>query len=255
MNEIERQSLWQSYKKTNDNSIKELLVKEYTPLVKGISKGISQKMNIYFEYDDIVGYGLLGLLDAIERYNPESSVKFETYGSKRIRGYIIDSIRQLSWVPRGDIKKKDSINEVYEEISKLYPDLKESEINEIVADKLNITTSMLKKWNEPIKTITSYDAILDDKNNAPLNKLVDSNTLTPEEHILRKELVDILAKALNKLTDNEKRVITLYYYEELKLKEISLIMGVSESRASQLRKRATTKLKTLIPDSYSSLFI
>lgn len=244
MNDKDIQELWIKYKNSKDNNFKSMLVDSYIYLVKSIASRLCLTFKNYIEYDDLVGYGQIGLLDAIEKYNINMSVKFETYASRRIHGQIIDEVRNLSWVPRGAVSKKEMVDTAREEYISANPEAKPDEINKYIMNKLGIPIRALKNWDEPIKIMTSLESQLEyDNGESEYKYEIRSNDISPEEYAIREELKKEIKSNLDRLTVNEKKVVILYYYEELTLKEISRILEISESRVSQIRKRALEKLK------------
>ena len=188
------------------------------------------------EYDDLVGYGVFGLIDAIEKFDIEKKVKFETYASLRIRGAIIDSIRDLDWAPRSLRKKGKELERAYFEVENR---LGHSASDQEIADHLGITTDELHKLLQEVNMsqMISLEDYLDQNHEIGLDGLtMDRDTTRPEQRIEIVELRETLAEAIEKLPEKERMVVTLYYFEELTLKEISHIMKVSESRISQLHK-------------------
>lgn len=234
--------LWKQYSETKSPAIREKLIVEYSPLVKYVAGRLSIYFGSHVEYDDLVSFGVFGLIDAIDKFDISKGVKFETYASLRIRGSIIDSIREMDWVPRSLRQKSKEIEKVYFEVEN---ELGHAASDKEIADKLGISvedfTKLLNEVN--VSTMMSLDEFLEQ--NYEIG--VESNNVLkdgiPENYIEVTELKEILADAINKLPDKEKMVVSFYYYEELTLKEISAIMGVSESRVSQLHTKAILRLR------------
>jgi RNA polymerase sigma factor for flagellar operon FliA len=234
--------IWKEYSGTKSLAIREELIVHYSYLIKYIAG----RLNIYFgsnvEYDDLVGFGVFGLIDAIDKFDIHKGVKFETYASLRIRGSIIDSIREMDWVPR-------SLRQKNKELEKLYVEL-ENELGHVatdeeVASKLNIS---LKEYHQLLNSVhisstVSLEEFLEQNYEAGHNLSSSDRETIPEGYMYLTEIKDVLAESINKLPEKEKTVISLYYYEELTLKEISAIMKVSESRISQLHTKAVLRLK------------
>lgn len=238
---MDQMLLWERYAKTKDPKIKEELIIKYMPLVKVIAG----RMAIYFgsnvEYDDLVSYGSLGLLDAIEKFDYQKGVKFETYAYNRIKGAIIDNIRDQDWVPRSVRQKAKEIERAFIEIEK------EGKIatDQEVAQKIGVSIEEYQKLKEKINSgmIVSLENFLEQNYEIKIGGLEDF-TSHPDVFVENEELKEILRKEIESLAENERMVITLYYFEELSIKEISKIMGVSESRISQLHTRALLKLRS-----------
>ena len=239
-----QQELWRKYKETKDPAIKEQLILEYADLIKYVAGRLSIYFGSNVEYDDLVGYGVFGLIDAIEKFDIEKKVKFETYASLRIRGAIIDSIRDLDWAPRSLRKKGKESERAYFEVENR---LGHSASDQEIADHLGITTDELHKLLQEVNMsqMISLEDYLDQNHEIGLDGLtMDRDTTRPEQRIEIVELRETLAEAIEKLPEKERMVVTLYYYEELTLKEISHIMKVSESRISQLHTKAIMRMRS-----------
>lgn len=235
--------LWKRYSETRDPEIREKLIVEYSGLVKYIAGRLSIYFGSNVEYEDMVGYGIFGLIDAIDKFDLSKGVKFETYASLRIRGAIIDSIREMDWIPRSLRQKNKELEKVYFEVES---QLGHSASDKEIADRLGVTTEELGKMlNEVnLSSILSLEEFLEQNYEIGVElPNTDRNKDRPEYYIEASELKEILGDAIDKLPEKERLVITLYYYEELTLKEISAIMKVSESRISQLHTKAILRLK------------
>jgi RNA polymerase sigma factor for flagellar operon FliA len=237
-----QQELWKKYHETRDPAIRESLILEYSHLIKFIAG----RLNIYFgsnvEYDDLVGFGVFGLIDAIDKFDITKGVKFETYASLRIRGSIIDSIREMDWVPRSLRQKSKDLEKAYWEVEN---ELGHSASDKDIADKLGISMDELYKLLNDVNvtSMVSLEEFLEQNyeigTDVPNSKKEDR----PEREAELEEMRNILGDSIEKLPEKEKTVLTLYYYEELTLKEISAIMKVSESRISQLHTKAIMRLR------------
>jgi|LFRM01.1.fsa_nt_gb RNA polymerase sigma factor for flagellar operon FliA len=239
-----QQELWKKYKETGDPAIKEQLILEYADLIKYVAGRLSIYFGSNVEYDDLVGYGVFGLIDAIEKFDIEKKVKFETYASLRIRGAIIDSIRDLDWAPRSLRKKGKELERAYFEVENR---LGHSASDQEVADHMGITTDELNKLLQEVNMsqMISLEDYLDQNHEAGLDGLtMERDATRPEQRMEVVELRETLADAIEKLPEKERMVVTLYYYEELTLKEISHIMKVSESRISQLHTKAIMRMRS-----------
>lgn len=237
-----QQELWQQYIQTRDPAIKEKLILEYSHIIKYVAGRLSIYFGSNVEYDDLVGYGVFGLIDAIEKFDITKGVKFETYASLRIRGAIIDSIRELDWVPRSLRQKNKELERVYAEVEN---DLGHSATDQEIADKLHISIDeFYKLLNEVnLSSLISLEEFLEQNYEVGVNITGNSKEDRPEGYIEITELKEILADAISKLPEKEKTVISFYYFEDLTLKEISAIMKVSESRISQLHTKAILRLR------------
>lgn len=238
-----QQELWKKYSETKDPAIKEQLIIEYADLVKFVAGRLSIYFGSNVEYDDLVGYGVFGLIDAIDKFDLSKKVKFETYASLRIRGAVIDSIREQDWAPRSLRKKGKELEKAYFEIEN---QLGRSASDQEVAEKLDISIEELNKLLQEVNMsqMISLEDYLEQNHETgfdPLSMSKDMNS--PEQRMEVVELKDILSDAIDKLPEKERKVVSLYYYEELTLKEISLIMQVSESRISQLHTKAIMRMR------------
>ncbi|MCL2189914.1 MAG: FliA/WhiG family RNA polymerase sigma factor [Defluviitaleaceae bacterium] len=245
--------LWQAYAKNKTPALKEKLIILNAPLVKFVAGRMHMHIGQHVEYDDLIGYGVFGLIDAIEKFDYGKDVKFETYASFRIRGAIIDHIRRLDWVPRTLRQKNKQMETVY---AQLEEENGREPTDEELAERLGIdvaaTRDLMKKSS--VLSLVSLDDFLDQNYETTFNGLASNKQDSPEEMAEKQERQQMLAAAIEKLNEKEKQVITLYYYEDLTLKEISSIMGVSESRISQIHTKAIGKLQGKLGKFKSLLF-
>ncbi len=243
MSEDERRKLWLEYSKRKSTDVREKIIIEYASLVKIVAGRLSMYLGYTVEYDDLLGYGTFGLIDAIDKFDYEKGVKFETYASLRIRGAILDQIRRLDWIPRTLRQKQKKLEQAYHKIEGEQGRLA---TDEEVAGELNITMEELETWQNQTfsMNLVSLDEYLEQGSEVRMDSRGSSQFEQPERVVEKQELKDMLASALEFLTENERKVIVLYYYEELTLKEISHILEVSESRVSQLHTKALQKMKS-----------
>ena len=232
--------LWQKYAKTKDTSIKQKLIEEYIGLVKIVAGRMYNYYGSKVEYDDLVSFGVLGLIDSIERFDLSRNIKFETYAQIRIKGAIVDNIRKLDWVPRS-LRKKSK--EIQKEMLKLENKLGRAPSNVELAEHLNIS---LKELEETLSdtvsfNVTSLEDLLANKGEYIIDD--EREVSLPEKVFEKKELKEILGDIIDELPANQKTVISLYYYEELTYKEIGKIMDLSESRISQIHSKAILNIK------------
>ena len=243
MDEAGRKRLWDDYARLKTQEIREKIILEYAPLVKVVSGRLSMYLGYNVEYEDLVSYGIFGLIDAIDKYDPKKEVKFETYASLRIRGAILDQIRKMDWIPRTIRQKQKKIETVMKEIE---AEKGHNASDEEIAAGLGISEEEYAEWQSQMKitNIVSLNEYMEQGSEIPNDARTTSKQFdTPEEVLEQNELKEILGNALELLTEKEKKVILLYYYEELTLKEISNVLEVSESRISQLHTRALQKMK------------
>ncbi len=243
MDEAGRNKLWTEYNKSKSADIREQLILEYAPLVKLVAGRLSMYLGFNVEYDDLVGYGIFGLIDAIDKFDLMKDVKFETYASLRIRGAILDQIRKMDWIPRTIRQRQKKIEAAIREIEK---DGGHVATDAEIAAKMEISEDEYQNWQNQMKVtgVVSLNEFMDQGADIPEDSNNRSSSFVkPEEAVEKEELKKMLAESLELLTDKEKKVILLYYYEELTLKEISEVLEVSESRVSQLHTRALQKMR------------
>ncbi len=242
MNEEGRNRLWSEYAKQKSPDIREKLIIEYAGLIKVVAGRLSMYLGYTVEYDDLVGYGTFGLIDAIDKFDCLKGVKFETYASLRIRGAILDQIRKMDWIPRTLRQKQKKMELASQKLEVIYgrPGTEEE-----LARELGISVDELINWQNQTKinNLVSLDEFLEQGSEVKVDINASSHFDQPEKVMEREELKVLLAETLESLTENEKKVILFYYYEELTLKEISRILEVSESRISQLHTKALQKMR------------
>lgn len=242
MDEAGRKKLWDEYSRTKSPEIREKIILEYAPLVKVVAGRLSMYLGYNVEYDDLVGYGIFGLIDAIDKFDSLKEVKFETYASLRIRGAILDQIRKMDWIPRTIRQKQKKIDAV---IKTIEAQKGRNATDEEIAEGLGISEEEYTDWQSQMKitNIVSLNEYLEQGSEVSVEYNHTAKFDTPEEVLEKDELKKMLGEALELLTEKERKVIVLYYYEELTLKEISNILEVSESRISQLHTKGLQKMK------------
>lgn len=244
MDEAGKRKLWDDYAKTKSPEVREKIILEYAPLVKLVAGRLSMYLGYTVEFDDLIGYGIFGLIDAIDKFDMLKEVKFETYASLRIRGAILDQIRRMDWIPRTIRQRQKKIDAVIKEIELTKG---RSASDDEIAEALGLTEEEYLDWQSQMKitNIVSLNEYMEQGSEVPQNPTMHTQARfeSPEENIEKEELKTVLGAALELLTEKERRVIELYYYEELTLKEISSILEVSESRISQLHTKALQKMK------------
>jgi RNA polymerase sigma factor for flagellar operon FliA len=244
----ETQALWLEFRKTGDQALRNRLILTYAPLVKYVAGRLGSGLPAHVDEADLASYGLLGLIGAIERYDPGRDVKFETYAIARIKGAIIDELRAMDWVPRS---VRSRAREIERAIAALEARLGRAPTDEEIAGKLGISEDEL---NESLGDIArSSIAALDElwtvsgsgggDQIALIDTIEDENAPDPQGSLSQTELKEAMADAIARLPEREKLVVTLYYYEELTLREIGEVLGVTESRVSQLHTKAVLRLK------------
>ena len=252
MNDAARKRLWEDYARLRTPDLREKLILEYAPLVKVVAGRLSMYLGYNVEYEDLVSYGVFGLIDAIDKFDRGKEVKFETCASLRIRGAILDQIRKMDWIPRTVRQRQKQIDTAMKELEQRNG---RPATDAELAAYMGISEDEFQEWQNQVKAdnIISLNEYVEQGNDISSEKSISSGFETPESVVEKSELKEILEEALELLTDKEKKVILLYYYEELTLKEISRVLEVSESRISQLHTKALQKMKTKL-GSYIGIF-
>lgn len=242
MEDLVTNKLWEEYGKHKSPEIREQIIINYAPLVKMVAGRLSMYLGYNVEYEDLVSYGIFGLIDAIDKFDYEKGIKFETYASLRIRGAILDQIRKMDWIPRTLRQKQKKLDAA---VSKLEIQNGKVANEEELAQEIGITEEELLVWRGQtnISNVISLDEFVETSGEKESIKEKSSTFDMPEEVVERNELKQLIKDSLDTLTEKERRVILLYYYEELTLKEISNVLEVSESRISQLHTKALQKMK------------
>ncbi|WP_026485896.1 sigma-70 family RNA polymerase sigma factor [Caldanaerobius polysaccharolyticus] len=234
MQDLDIDKLWHEYEKERTIEVRNQIVLYYLPLVKYVIKRILINYESS-DYDDILNQGILGLIDAVEKYDSSKGVKFETYAVYRIRGEVIDYLRKMDWMPRSLRKKYKALQEVVDRCW----DKSDSEIAREVGISLDEYYKLLNYAN--ISNILSLEEIFE---NGTLN--IPPSTGTPDKIVEDREMRESLEKFIEGLPEKQKLVLSLYYVEELTYKEIAMILGVTESRISQIHSQAIKKLKEFL---------
>ena len=242
MKEVERQKIWEKYTKNPTQEMREQIIIEYAPLVKSGAGRLSMYLGGNVEYEDLVSYGVFGLIDAIDKFDTNKDVKFETYASLRIRGSILDQIRKMDWIPRTVRQRQRKIDEA---IKSLEARTGKTPTDEMLAEELGVSGEELLSWQSQLKVtnVVSLNEFVESGNEPVMDAKGNFRFAQPEEVIAETELKRMLKDAMQLLTEKEQKVILLYYYEDLTLKEISRVLEVSESRISQLHTKALQKMK------------
>lgn len=242
MKTVDKEKLWEEYQKNKTPQLREQIILEYAPLVKLVAGRLSMYLGYNVEYEDLVSYGIFGLIDAIDKFDLGKEVKFETYASLRIRGTILDQIRKMDWIPRTVRQKQKKIDEAIKQIEMRTG---KNATDEELAIELGISDEELLTWQSQLKVtnVVSLNEYLELGSEPVMDAHKNSHFAQPEDKIQEDELKQMLSETLETLTEKERKVILLYYYEELTLKEISNILEVSESRISQLHTKALLKMR------------
>ncbi|MCQ2594730.1 MAG: RNA polymerase sigma factor WhiG [Treponemataceae bacterium] len=238
--------LWIEYKKTRSPALRDAFIRQYMPLVKYVAGKVSTGMPGNIEFDDLVGFGQFGLLDAINKFDPEKNVKFKTYAVTRIRGAIFDELRSIDWVPRS-VRQKS--REIEDAISRLESKLGRTATDAEIAGSMGISEedfqqTVLKVSGTSILSLNDIWYSGDDSDHVSIGDCIESPaSLNPDVIVEREEVRRVIIEAINELPEKEKYVLILYYYEDLTFKEIGQALDVSESRISQLHTKANLRLR------------
>ncbi len=244
---VTEEELWKEYRKTHKQEIRDTLIRQYAPLVKYVAGKISVGMPQNVDFDDLVGFGVFGLFDAIEKFDPEKHVKFKTYAVTRIRGAIFDELRSIDWVPRS-VRQKT--REIEDTIQTLEADLGRSASDTEIAKAMNMSVDqynqmVLKVRGTSILSLNDVWFTGDDSDKVSIQDSIESPvSLQPDSIAEKDEIRRVIVEAINELPDKEKKVLVLYYYEDLTLKEIGKVLEVTESRISQLHTKAIMRLRS-----------
>ncbi|MBL1068366.1 RNA polymerase sigma factor WhiG [Streptomyces sp. 7-21] len=244
--------LWHSYKSTGDERLREQLILHYSPLVKYVAGRVSVGLPPNVDQADFVSSGVFGLIDAIEKFDPDRSIKFETYAITRIRGAMIDELRALDWIPRSVRQKARAFERAY---ATLESSLRRTPSEAEVAQEMGITLEELHSVFSQLSlaNVVALEELLHAGGEGGdrlslMDTLEDTAADNPVEVAEDRELRRLLARAVNTLPDREKTVVTLYYYEGLTLAEIGEVLGVTESRVSQIHSKSVLQLRAKLAD-------
>ena len=249
------QSLWREFRvNKGDKALRDRLILTYAPLVKYVAGRLGSGLPAHVDEGDLVSYGLLGLIGAIERYDPERDVKFETYAIARIKGSIIDELRAMDWVPRSVRARARDIERA---IAELERKLHRAPTDEEISEKLGISQDELEESLTDISrsSIAALDELWTVSSGgggdqvALIDTIEDTEAPDPQGSLSKTEMKEAIGEAIARLPEREKLVVTLYYYEELTLREIGEVLGVTESRVSQLHTKAILRLKARLSGS------
>jgi RNA polymerase sigma factor FliA len=250
------QSAWEDYKETKAAAARDRLILNYSPLVKYVAGRVAVGLPANIEQADLISYGIFGLIDAIDKYELDRGIKFETYAISRIRGAIIDELRAIDWVPRSVRFKAREVEKAY---TSLENKLKRPPSDAEIAEEMGVSPEELGRIYTQLSTVSmvALDELMtvDGEKGDRLSlveTLEDTKTAGPVDTLEAQEMKRLLAEAINRLPEREKIVITLYYYEGLTLAEIGQVLGVTESRICQMHTKAVLALRGKIVDATMS---
>lgn len=238
--------VWQTFKRNQDPELREQLILRYASLVKYVAGRIAVGLPRTVEFDDLLSYGVFGLIDAVEKFDPQREVKFETYAIARIRGAILDGLRSTDWIPRSVRQKARKLEET---VAALESRLGRAATDAEVAEALQLSVDEYHQLLSDVQatTVLSLEEAWSQQGEEDglrvRETVADPTSEDPEERLTHREMLDELVQALDLLPERERLVITLYYYEGLTLKEIGKVLGVSESRISQIHTKAVIRLR------------
>jgi RNA polymerase sigma factor for flagellar operon FliA len=245
--------IWDDYLQTRRVDIRNDIVLHYSQLVKCIALRMRSTYKNYAQLDDVVNQGIIALIDAVEKYEPARGIKFETFASIKVKGAIIDYIRAQDWIPRRLRKMSRDLEAVN---NKLCTDLGRQPTHQEIAKEMNISPGQLDRIMEQTYSfnLLSYEEVVWQKMSSVGSDdfASDSAEESPERRLMEEELRMQLAASVDALNERERTIISLYYYEKLKLKEIAGVLGVSESRICQIHSAAILKMKKNMQDYITS---
>ena len=246
--EVELRELWRRYKEEGNSTARERLVVAYSPMVKFVAGRLGAGLPSHVDDADLISYGLMGLIGAIERFEPERGIKFETFAMTRIRGAIIDELRSLDWVPRS---VRARAREIEAAQAKLEHELQRAPSETELAGRLEMSekdlqAALLEIANSSVYALDELWTVSDSSGDqvSLLDTIADEAAADPQEALTTSEVKERLAEAIASLPEREQLVVALYYYENLTLREIGEVLGVTESRVSQLHTKAVMRLKS-----------
>ena len=242
------EELWDEYVKNHDQKLRNYFIEKYAPLVKYVAGRVAMNVPSSVEFFDLVSYGILGLIDAIDKFDPKREIKFKTYAVTRIRGSIFDQLRAIDWLPRSVRQKAKEIERT---IADLEAKLGRSANDEEISEALGVSVPefhnlLLRVSGNSLVSMDENWYMNDGSDNAPMSiedTLESSDTYNPDVAAEKEEIKKMIARTLMDLPEREKQVLILYYYEGLTLKEIGSILNVTESRVSQLHTKAIMILR------------
>lgn len=249
LSDAELESLWKEYLQTRDRARKEFLIRHYLPVVRYIAERMIERLPNNVQVEDLVSVGVVGLMEAIDRFDPSRGVKFESYCSRRIQGAMLDELRSIDWVPRITRQK---VNKLEATFSRLENELGRPPTDEEVAAAMGMSLRELERLYGDYNACTLYSmqkSSIQDENEYGIEAVQDRRTPDPFEEATRRDLLDYIQR---QLTPRERYVYMLYYQEELTMKEIGEVLKLSESRVSQMHARLLIKLRAQLRRGYGT---
>ncbi len=256
LTEAEQQDLlWSTYKETHDPNLRNILIEQYHPLVRYISERLLSTLPKSIDVDDLISAGMFGLMDAIDGYDLSRGIKFKTYCTTRIRGSILDELRSQDWVPRLVRLKANKINRAHKKLEGLHG----SQPTDVqMAEELEVSLEDYQKMSEESKATTMYslsDKWDEDQEDHALEKadiLADAKSENPIDALNQRDVIEAVTR---NLSQKEKRIVIMYYYEGLTMKEIGKILDLTESRVCQIHTNVLSRLKDQLKGSRTHLMM
>ncbi|UHA73913.1 FliA/WhiG family RNA polymerase sigma factor [Paenibacillus sp. 481] len=246
LNQCSHYELWLRWKEHDEQEAKKQLIEIYLPIVEFVSNRLAAGLPRNVSKDDLASNGVMGLIDAIEKFDYQRGLQFETYASWRVRGSILDGLRQGDWVPRSVREKAKKIEEAYQHLEQHYlRNVSDSEMS----DYLNVSEKEFHGMLQDVAIMSLCsleDPIREEESETRISLLVDEKAVNPEFKVNEHYLKESLVYGIEKLTEKERMVISLFYYEDLSLSEIAEVMQLSPSRISQLHSKAILRLRTAL---------
>lgn len=248
--DIPEEELWINYKKTRNIKIRDYLIQKYSPLVHYVVRKINLGKTGTLEADDLIGFGSFGLMDAIDKFDPAKNVKFKTYAVTRIRGSIYDELRSIDWVPRSVRQKAKAVEQAINAVeARTGRTAEDQEIaNEMGIDIREFYTTMTKISGTTMLSLDNNPYPGTDDKISMIDTIESPSSINPDVSVEREAVKELVIKGINELPEKEKKVLILYYYEDLTLKEIGEVLNVTESRVSQLHSKAIVRLRAKLAE-------
>jgi RNA polymerase sigma factor for flagellar operon FliA len=242
---ITMSEIWAEYIETRRSELRDELITAYAPFVRFVVGRMGIPPTTMLDFEDLMGYGMIGLINAIDRYDPARGVPFEPFATSRIRGAVIDQLRQLNWLPRSAMTR---VRQIQTSLATLEQRLGRPAREEEAAEEMGVSTDRYRQMLVEVSgTMLSLNvpigAASEDDESTLSDLLEDESSPSPEDVVEREELANALTEAIDRLPQREQLLLSLYYKEELTMKEISKVMGISESRVCQLHMQAVMRLR------------
>jgi RNA polymerase sigma factor for flagellar operon FliA len=246
LSEEELQKLWQEYKQKKNIPLRNKLIEHFLPLVKHIAEKLKERLHPCIQLEDLVNAGVFGLIDAIQKFDLSRGVKFESYAYERIRGSMLDELRRIDWVPRLLRARQNQYEKAYYKLEK---ELNRPPTDQEIAKEMKIPLKELQELYREISmssTIVSLHQTFsnsDDDSISELQIVEDKKAMKPANESIKKDLTQYISKYLS---EKERKILMMYYYDDLTLKEIGAVLGLSESRVCQIHSRTLSKLRSIL---------